>query len=108
MVARGIVPSSLCTPQAFAQINLNIAHLVRDYIWIIDQLKKWIAYVLKLTLFTRIHVCRALNLIWLDQVRFVKMKLLILWYNLILTSLTFIWRLAPEVNKVLNHYFKTK
>ena len=63
VVARGIVPSSLCTPQAFAQINLNIAHLVRDYIWIIDQLKKWIAYVLKLTLFTRIHVWRALNLI---------------------------------------------
>ena len=29
VVARGIVPSILCTPQAFAQINLNIAHLVR-------------------------------------------------------------------------------
>jgi hypothetical protein len=28
VVARGIVPANLCTPQAFAQINLNIAHLV--------------------------------------------------------------------------------
>jgi hypothetical protein len=28
VVARGIVPAALCTPQAFAQINLNIAHLV--------------------------------------------------------------------------------
>jgi hypothetical protein len=28
VVARGIVPAVLCTPQAFAQINLNMNHLV--------------------------------------------------------------------------------